>query len=419
MRRSVRTAEDRLARSIERVVRNGNCSGCAGCTLVSNRVSMNLDPEGFLRPAVEPLAAGADLAVEARARAVFRSMCPGVRLAAPRPEGSRHDEIFGSYFSVWEASAVDPVVRDTGSSGGVLTALSAWLIETGQVEAVLGAGGSAAAPITTVPVRITSRPEALAAAGSRYAPVGVLCGWRGEPRVGIVAKPCEVSAAAQHHSASGAVAELPIMLSFFCAGTPSQHATDGLVQSLGIEPGAVSRISYRGNGWPGRFTVDSGGTQAGSLSYEESWGDHLGRALQWRCKTCVDGTGAHADISVGDFWRAGANGYPTFSAAPGTSAAIARTVRGDAILHAAALAGVIALAPLNLAAVARVQPLQVQRRTTMIGRLCGRLLAGKAIPVYRNYGLGRLTLAHPRANAQALVGTFLRTTGLRGVRRAK
>lgn len=406
---------DPLARAIRRVTRNENCTGCGGCTLVSPRVTMQQNPAGFLRPVITPATAADTTATantkeqtQAEARQ-FKAMCPGVAVRAPSPPNALRHPTFGPYYSTWAAAAVDPQVRHAGSSGGVLTALTTWLIDTGQVTSMIGATGDPSAPSRTVAVTITTREQALAASGSRYAPVATLAGWAGKPSAGLVAKPCEIAAAAQHHRASGTTAPLPITLSFFCAGTPSQHATDELVESLGMRQNELSHLRYRGLGWPGRFTATSTTGDTASLSYEKSWGTHLGRQLQFSCKLCVDGTGAHADIAVGDLWQADARGYPVFADSAGNSVAIARTTRGHAILLAAAASGVITISPVSLERVAAIQPYQVQRRATLLGRLLGRSLAGKPVPHYRGYGLARLALRNPYGNARALAGTFVRS----------
>jgi coenzyme F420 hydrogenase subunit beta len=374
---------------------------------------MELSDEGFLRPMLGPDASPSDSDRNRHEAKSFNKMCPGVRLTAPSPKSARHHKTFGAYFSAWEAVAVDPLVRHSGSSGGVLTALTTWLVETGQVQTMTGVAASSQSPRSTVPVTITTREQALAAAGSRYAPVATLSNWPNQPGSGLVGKPCEISAAVQHHAAGNSATEMPITLSFFCAGTPSQNATDQLIELLGMDLDSVSDVRYRGEGWPGRFKVTSDNGSNASLSYQESWGKHLGRQLQWRCKTCVDGTGAHADISVGDLWESDASGYPVFLDSGGNSVAIARTERGHALIQAASAAGIIAASEIDLDRAASIQPLQVQRRSTMLGRLTGRFLAGKVIPRYRGYGLVKVAFSDVRGNIKGFIGTFLRTVGWR------
>lgn len=399
----------RLGREIEKVVRAGNCSGCGGCALLGDRVELGLSSDGFMRPHVDE-ARRQDRSDDASEAARFRRICPGRRLTAPaRTPQMRHHPVLGRYVQAWQGWAADDVVRGAGSSGGVLTALSDWMVTTGRAPAVRASGASAAAATRTVSVRITSRQEALAAAGSRYAPVSnAASAVGGEPFVG---KPCEV--AAVRNVADDGGDEAPLLLSFFCAGTPSQLATDRLVEELGGTVDTVDELRYRGDGWPGTFRFRGADGSSGTMSYQQSWGKRLGRTVQTRCKLCVDGTGEFADVAVGDFWESDADGFPVFDDALGNSVVIARTERGARLLQEAAADGIVVLAGVDLDDVAQVQPLQRLRRSTLVGRLLGRALGGKRIPRYRGFGLMSSVRRNTPANVKAAIGMFTRTVGLR------
>lgn len=398
-----------LERSVSAVVRSGRCTGCGGCSLVSSRVTMHETSDGFVRPRVDPTRTPEDKAEASR----FNRMCPGVRVTAPpiEPGGKSHD-LFGRYHSVWRAWAVDDEIRNAGSSGGVLTALGSWLVESGQVSTVRGVSAAPGAPRRSVPVRIMTRDEALAAAGSRYAPVATLEGASLDPTAALITKPCEaVAARALTRSAREDDVELqdPVLLSFFCAGTPSQRATDSLVRKIGLEPDRLTSLRYRGEGWPGHFTATDVDGQRGELTYAESWGSHLGRDLQMRCKLCVEGTGEAADVAVGDFWDTDDKGYPLFEEQDGASVAIARTVRGHKLLMDAAEAGVIVIEPIELDQLVPVQPLQVKRRRTLPGRLLGRMLAGYRTTRYPGYGMLKGLLSGNPVIYRTAAGTFVRS----------
>ena len=123
---------------------------------------------------------------------------------------------------------------------------------------------------------------------------------------------------------------------------------------------------------------------------------------------CADGVGESADVVAADFWRVDDRGYPVFTEGPGSSALIARTRRGlDAVLAAEA-AGVLVLRPITMSALANVQPLQRNRRTTLFGRLVGSRLAGAPGPRYRGFRLWALALRHPRLNPRAARGARAR-----------
>jgi coenzyme F420 hydrogenase subunit beta len=386
---------------VAEVVRNRNCSGCGACAALSPTLSMHLDTDGFLVPVPDD---SAGVPPESAAKA-FKRVCPGRTVRAPRAApGGSFDPLFGPYISVWRAWAGDPDVRRRGSSGGVLTALTAWLVQSERVDRVVAAGADPGRPDRTVPVEIRSRDEALAAAGSRYAPVGVasLAASLGGGSA-FVGKPCETDAVRRLLRPQG---DLPLLMSFFCAGVPSQHATSELVGALGANLQEVTSLTYRGDGCPGDFVATTRSGHVVRASYQESWGAHLGRRLHDRCKICPDGTGMHADIAVGDLWATDDAGYPTFDENDGVSVALGRTRRGHELLLAARAAGVLVLEPVAVSEVRATQPSQVRRRRELPGRLAGRRLAGSHSPRFRGFGLLRGLLTAPAANIRAARGTY-------------
>ena len=378
--------------AIDDVVRNDLCSGCGACCQLDPGLAMELDGQGFARP--QRVSATPEAVDESVAR-TFDQVCPGRRIEVPHRPGQREHPTMGRYLEAWTGWSRDPEIRHRGSSGGVITALVAWRL--GRGDSATAAVASPQDPRRTVDVRITSREEALATAGSRYAPASLA---RAAARDGVtVGKPCEIAALRQLDSLRGE-ADRPLYLSFFCAGTPSQVATDSLVEKLGCGTTAIDDLWYRGRGWPGRFTVVAGDEQH-SLSYEESWGAHLGRSLQWRCKICPDGVGELGDITAADFWEADESGYPTFSEQDGRSAIIVRTDYGRRILHEAIEDGVLEVVPLDLDDLAKMQPLQVTRRSTLLGRLAASRLSRRNTPRYRGMPLRRLALSNLRAAVRA------------------
>ena len=395
-----------LDAAIGDVVREGNCTGCGLCVAIDGGLGMTLDAEGFNRPA--RVGRRESPRSEADDVRVFESACPGVRVRAQFPNGATRHPTMGPVVQAWRAWATDPETRYVGSSGGTLTALAAWLVDTGRVPRAIGAAQAPANPRRTVSVQLTTRDEALAAAGSRYAPVST-CAAIGaaDPTGAVIAKPCEASALRAFAGATDT--EAPLILSFYCAGTPSQHATDSLAAELGAPAGEpVRRLWYRGHGWPGSFTVERADASIGAVSYDESWGSRLGPSVQWRCKVCADGVGESSDITAADLWHADERGYPDFTEGAGVSALIARTERGRQVVLDAAASGILTLEPLDIFDLDVVQPLQRQRRLTLAGRLLGTRLAGGATPRYTGFGLVALALPRLREIARVARATRAR-----------
>lgn len=393
---------------VSQVLGRDTCTGCGLCAALDPGLHMELNDEGYVRP----VRRGARRSLARSDIRAFRDACPGLQVRAQDASGLEHHPTMGSYVAIWRAYATDPEVRHRGSSGGALTALNEWLLATGRATSILAAGAAAADPRRTVPVRITSRDEALRAAGSRYAPVGVLEDL-GDPTASLAidaisAKPCEVAALKAFQDARPEAPEPPLLLSFFCAGTPSQSATTELISSLGVNAEEVpDSLWYRGRGWPGSFSWKTGRTEV-TADYDLSWGKHLGPTVQWRCKICPDGVGESADIVAADLWEANDQGYPIFEDGDGYSALIARTTRGASVVRAAHAAGVINLAPALMTDLASVQPLQVSRRSSLAARLIGCVLAGRGIPRYSGFRLLRLTVRKPRQGVRTALASFRR-----------
>ena len=408
------TVHTAVTTAVAAVVAAGNCSGCGACTRLHPGLQMELDAAGDARPVFVQITARPLPLVDSPpdALAVFARSCPGRRVEAQRPAGAERHRLLGPVVEAWEAWATDPIARHAGSSGGVLTALSAWLVQTGEATQVVGAQADPDRPERTVPVAVTDRGGALAAAGSRYAPVSVAAHAAAlDPGGAVVGKPCEVSAL--RALVTDEPAAPPLLMSFFCAGVPSQKATGALLRERGVpadEP--VTALRYRGHGWPGDFTASTT-RRTVTASYDESWGRTLGPATQWRCKVCPDGMGESADVVAGDFWRADERGYPVFSEDDGRSVLIARTERGRALIVRAVAAGVLAVRPVDLDQVLAVQPLQVRRRRTLAGRLVGTVLGGRPVPRYVGFGLVAAALRAPRDTLQTARGSRARVRRLR------
>jgi coenzyme F420 hydrogenase subunit beta len=301
-------------------------------------------------------------------------------------------------------------VRFAGSSGGVLTALGEWLLETGERKRIGCAQASNDLPIRTVPVSLSKPSEIIATAGSRYAPVsvGALAACLTADDV-LVSKPCETAGveAFNRH----ALTDPPLLLSFFCAGTPSQQATERLVSELGGTPSSVTSLRYRGHGWPGDFAFTDRNGVSAAASYSQAWGDNLGRQLQSVCATCPDGTGWLSDISVGDYWEVDERGYPLFEERDGRSVVVARTQLGLDLIRRAVTSDVLELETLDMAAPAlrSCQPYQVARREMLLARVLGRRLMGKPSTRTRGYRLFAPLIRHPVLAWRSLLGAARRT----------
>ena len=407
----------RKSSSLDRVLRGDLCAGCGACEgLAPGKVAMAEAAPGFLRPVQsQPLTTDEEASIAAA--------CPGLgqRIAA---EGRQDDVLWGPFIEMRTAHATDPALRHAASSGGALSAILLYLLETGRVDAVVTNGADPARPAANRTQVVTDFEGVMAAAGSRYAPsapLAGLAGWLADHRetgrrFAFVGKPCDVAAlrALTNRQAEMAVA-FPIILSFFCAGVPSHAGGRAVLAALGVTEDEVAAFRYRGHGWPGEATATMQDGTIRAMSYHDSWGKILSRHVQHRCKICADGTGTAADIVCADAWEADARGYPTFAEAPGVSLIVARTALGAEVISGAEGAGFISSAPFDAARLAAIQPGQRERRRAVLARLTALRLVGRPVPQYAGAQLGAAARQNSLArNLKNFLGTLRRTLFVTG-----
>jgi coenzyme F420 hydrogenase subunit beta len=367
------------------IVEQGLCIGCGLCQSVagSDRVRVSKTMTGYLQPVV---VGELDHASVDR----IYQVCPGTRVEG-LPErlleaDTKQDNVWGPWRRMVRAWAGDPEVRFEGSTGGVLTALGAYLLESKRVDFILQVKTSTSEPSFGEPVLSFTAAQVFEAAGSRYGPAAVLTDIgevldRNQP-FAFVAKPCDISALRNYAQQDGRVDKLvKYWLAMVCGGFGTPQGTVAFYRRVGIEPEAVTALRYRGRGCPGPTRVE---TAAGAqeFHYIDYWGeDETTWALPFRCKVCPDGIGESTDIAVADTWIGGSPNRVDSVDDPGVNALIARTRVGEELIAAAAAAGALTLdydiVPDTFSV---YQPHQVNKKYAAWARHQGLADAGRIVP---------------------------------------
>lgn len=398
--------------SLEEVVSHGLCTGCGLCeSLGGAALPMMLNEQGNLRPS---LPKALDPALE---EAVLRS-CPGLNQTGPEQES---DALWGPSTGMFLGNALDPHVRYVGSSGGVTTAAAIHLLETGAADAVLHVSADPALPMRSRAKVSRSREEVLEGVGARYGPAAPLQSLHmllhsGE-RIVVVAKPCDIAAVrnlARHDPRVDAA--LVATVSFFCAGLPTHQVSHSIITKYGLAEEDVRLLRYRGYGCPGPTRVETHDERAYEQTYTETWSNELNQGIQFRCKICPDSTGEQADIVCCDAWEGG-EGYPLGNG-EGFNAIIARTDAGRRVLNEMMQSGALAAEPLASERLAQMQPHHARRKSQILPRLFGMILAGQPIPRYRRLNLLRAALhawRHAWSNTRGMIRRLKRNNNREAV----
>lgn len=382
------TPEDRLYRIVE----EGMCIGCGLCESLAgpDSVKMQVVDSGFERPLV--VGALSHETVDA-----IYDTCPGTRVEALpadlAAQASSRDLVWGPYESFVEAWAGDPAVRHEGSTGGVLTALGQFLVDSGDVEFLLHAKAGGNDPTFGQPHVSETAAEVLAGAGSRYGPTAVLQTVhqnldKGRP-FAFVGKPCDISALRALARRDARVNQLiKYFLTPVCGGFASPKATEAFIENHhGVQKPEIESFRYRGFGCPGPTTFKTTDGQSHAATYTEYWGeDEKSWNVPWRCKICPDGIGEGADIAAADNWPGGAPDPAIEADDPGTNAVIVRTKAGaDLVARAVAAGYLVTGSRLDADHMSTVQPHQVKKRQAARARWDGMASQGRMTP--RTHGL--------------------------------
>lgn len=394
---------------IEKIINQEICAGCGLCQSVigSQKISIEYNKLGFLRPRLTDAINSDDLLQ-------FSKYCPSIN--AKYLTTNKQDIIWGSIQSLALGHATDKNVRFKGSSGGTISALSIHLLESKTVECILQIGTSKDDPINNILKESTSKEDICDNAGSRYSPSAplqnILKIIEKYNSVAFIGKPCDIVALRNIALIYPIInVKVKFMISFMCAGIPSIAGTKEILKKAQIREDEISTLKYRGEGWPGFFHVKTKDNKEFKMSYNDSWGKHLNKYLQLRCKVCADGSGEQADIVCADAWDITPTGFPSFEEKEGTSLLIARTNNGEMLLKECIKNNSITITnntikpkDINL-----FQPYQVRRKKNILARILPFIILNRIHPKYNYFTLFKATLTeNPLRLFKNFLGSYIR-----------
>jgi coenzyme F420 hydrogenase subunit beta len=392
------------------IVRAGLCAGCGLCaSLAGSGVRMGVSSASHMRPIVDR---PPDEATMERIRAV----CPGITLRGPGPgqegpAGVSHP-VWGPIRTLHVGWAGDPAVRFHAAAGGAMTALGCYLLDSGEVEAVLHVRASRERPMETEAVVSRSRTEVIAGAQSRYGPAAPLVHVHRlldeGVRFAVLAKPCDVGAIRSLGRIDPRVErQIPYLVTIFCGGSSTLETARKIVAYHGLADEEVGVFRWRGEGWPGMTHVATKDGRTFDLTYDFVWyteGVPWTYDIPFRCKICPDAIGELSDVACPDAWIM-ENGRPVHREADGRNLFIARTERGEKLVAAAAAAGAIEIHPFTVAELDLMHGDHKPRKTEWPARLRALTAEGEPAPDYANFRAEAVTAILGReADAEAEAG---------------
>ena len=372
---------------------------CVGCGLCRSELGVEMKPneKGFLRPEFQN---------DDMTKQFLQGVCP-ITDASEEAKIS----VWGKSKGAYAAFAKNDVLRKKASSGGVITALAVYLLESGAVDGIIHVKADEKIPTQTVCRVSTTREEIEEGCGSRYA---ISSPWlalsemtESDKKYAAIGKPCDIKALRRLKEAKSSYSNIIYLMSFFCAGLPSKQANERLLQELGCAGEECKSLTYRGNGWPGYATATDKSGKEYTMEYSKAWGGILGRDVHPYCRVCFDGIGEAADIACGDGWYISENQTPDFSERDGRNIVFVRTDLGEKIYQTAVDAGAIVSTEWdNLSQLEIIQKYQFTRRTSMREKLLAYRLFWRCVPLYDKK---RMAVLSKKGNMKEKARVFLGT----------
>lgn len=370
-----------MSLQIAEIVEGGLCMGCGLCQSIAgpDRLTLQMTPEGRLRPVQRQ-------SIDAAAIQAINAVCPGIRVTGAEPPRLQPhtptDLVWGPAARLAVGFAGDPQIRHLASTGGILTALSCFLLATKRVNFILHVAASRSQPMRSE-LRISfDRESVIEGAGSRYGPVAPLADFnaildRAEP-FALVAKPCDITAVRNLAKRDARVdRHMRYALTFLCGGASDLTKSEEVLQGFGLEEDELRLFRYRGFGNPGATRAETKDGRAFEITYQDMWQDESKWMIQPRCKICADPLGEPADLVASDVWPGGG---PTGEDA-GYNGIIARTAQGVELFEEAKAAGAIVIdREIGFRDFDVFQPHQVRKRRAIWARFVGMRSAGRPAP---------------------------------------
>lgn len=280
--------------------------------------------------------------------ALDHSVCPGVGIDYPclyEAHYGRHPDnwLTGIVQKVRTGHAADPTIRLAGASGGVITRVLQYLLETGRIDGAVVAKQGIPSPMEASAVIATTPREVLDCAGSVYIQVPMIPALaRFEPgkRYAFVGTPEQTAVLRELQRRGDARArQVAFVLGPYTGTALSPRALEYYLRSNKVAKNdPVTSVQWRAGKWPGYLEIR---TASGVVlqSPKVYYNFLIPFFVTDTSLLSRDFCNEFADLAVGDAWS------PKFENAGegGVSVVVTRTPEMEAIVAEMAAKGLLAL----------------------------------------------------------------------------
>jgi coenzyme F420 hydrogenase subunit beta len=295
--------------NIDSVVNNDLCTQCGACVAMCphDNIVITRDEHWRFYPKVQEL----DPCVN-HCKSLCVNICSGVHedssLWKKQPIVERDYDEFctGPVLQAWIGYSTDRGIRSRGTSGGLITGLLVYLLESGKIDGALIVGPNNSHPLQHDIMIARTRAEIESSWGSKYYPMPI--GHRFDElihkteRFAVVLLGCHMRALRLMERRIPQLRKSVVMrIGIICGYCSGFKATVDQAREWGVKDlYQITRIDYRDGKWPGNVHIRAAPVDKQRVIYE--FLTRLPFTTNHRCMICSDLMNETADITLGDAW---------------------------------------------------------------------------------------------------------------------
>ena len=374
-------------KTISTVVKHDLCTGCGTCIALCPEKAIKLrinEKKGFYVPKINE--------EKCNNCGICYEVCPGhevdfkelnLEIFGKEPE----DILIGNYLNCYVGHSTDYDIRYNSASGGLVTQLLIFALEEGIIDGALVTRMKKDNPLEPGPFIARTKEEIIEASKSKYCPVPanialkeILESKEGE-KFAVVGLPCHIHGIRKAEQINKKLKEKIVLhIGIVCNHTPTFLATEFILKKMKIKKDDVTKLDYRGEGWPGGMKITTKEGNKIFVPYFSSgyWGIVFNSFFfPTRCTLCSDKICELSDVSFADAWMPELMKNDNV----GTSLTISRNKIFEEFLNKAALKGKIELKKVSEKVALQSQGLYAVKKQ-LKARVRILRIFGKKIPVY-------------------------------------
>jgi len=295
--------------NIDSVVKNDLCTQCGACVAMCPHDNIVIERDAHWR--FYPQVVDLQPCVE-HCKSLCVEICSGVHEDSslwkidPIVEQSYEEWCGGPVVKTWIGYSNDHGIRSRGTSGGLITGLLVYLLESGKIDGALLVGPNKSHPLEHDIMIARTREEIEAAWGSKYypMPIGKLFDqlMHKTERYAVVLLGCHMRALRLMERRLRLLRKSVILrIGIICGYCSGFKATVDQAKEWGVQNlYQITRIDYRDGKWPGNVHIQAPGIDKQTVIY--NFLSRLPFTTNQRCMICSDLMNETADITLGDAW---------------------------------------------------------------------------------------------------------------------